>query len=174
MESVGSPKTVKHSRIRGLILMAAFLNVPAHGQLSNNDIGKGTFAAGLNYPGLGFKYFLSDDYALEARGQGQDGDDVAGFRGYRYFRPDSRVFLFVGLEADYVRFRGAVGRGSGYGGEVFGGAEYIVAARVSVQADFGPAYVSLRDSATSVSADGIEYIMNVGINYYFEKGSGRQ
>ena len=153
--------------------MLAFLDAPAHGQISNNDIGKGTFAAGLNYPGLGFKYFLSDDYALEVKGQGQNGDDVAGLRGYRYFRPDSKVFLFVGVEADYVRFRGAVGQGSGYGGEVFGGAEYFVAAHVGVQADIGPAYVSLRDAATALSADGIEYVMNVGINYYFGTGSGR-
>ena len=133
---------------------------------SDDEIGAGTFSLGVNYPGVGLKYFLSDSYALEARGQAQSGDDVGGVRAYRYFRP-GRVLLYVGFEADYDRFKGAVSKGAGYGGEVFGGIEYLVAPHVGVQVDFGPAYIELKDASTSLTAGGLEYVMNFGVNYYF-------
>jgi hypothetical protein len=138
--------------------------------VTSDDIGKGTCGLGLNYPGFGLKYFLSNDYALEAKAQFQDGNDLGGLRLYRYFRPDSKMFLFLGVESDYVRFKGDLSKGSGYFGEVFAGIEYFMSSHFALSMDAGPAYVSLKDQNYSLSASGMEYVLNVGINYYFGKG----
>ena len=159
-------RTLKAALVFALLVLGAS---GARAEFSTDDIGKGTFAVGVNYPGLGVKYFVTDNYAAELKGQGESGNDVGGLRGYRYFRPDPKIFLFVGLEGDYVRFRGDSSKGGGYLGEVFAGSEYFVLPHVGIQADLGPAYVDLKDTATSLSAGGIEFIFNVGINYYFGK-----
>ena len=41
--------------------------------------------------------------------------------------------------------------------------------KLSLQIDFGPAFIFLKDKDTSVSVSGGEYVINFGINYYFSK-----
>jgi hypothetical protein len=145
----------------------------AAAEKTSEDIRAGTFGLGLNYPGFGVRYFLTDHYAVEAKGQLEDSIELGGLRVYRYFRPVSRIFLFAGAEGDYVHFKGAVSRGSGAAGEIFGGFEYFILRRVSMQADFGPAYISLVNQDHSASVSGLEYVFNIGFNCYFGGRSAR-
>ncbi len=132
--------------------------------------GRGTFGLGFNYPGLSIRYFMSDRYALEAKGQADGGVTVGGLRLYSYYRPSAAMYLFLGAEADYIQFKGEVSRGAGAAGELFAGFECFLAPDASLQADFGPAYIYLRDKNEPVSAGAIEYVANFGLNFYWGGG----
>lgn len=134
-----------------------------------SEISKGNFAIGLNFPGFGARYFLSDRTSLELKGQYETDIIVGGLRGYYYFSPGSKYLLFAGLEGDFISFEGDDSKGSGIAGELFVGCEYFFAEKLSLQMDLGPAFVSLKDDDTSESVDGLEYVVNFGINYYFGK-----
>lgn len=128
---------------------------------------KGDFGLGLNYPGVGARYFLTNRYSLEAKAQVAADISVFGLRGYRYFSPTSGIVPLAGIELDYLSFKGSRSKGSGFAAEVFVGGERFVSKKVSVQLDLGPAYISLSDDATSTAVSGLEYVVNFGINYYF-------
>lgn len=136
---------------------------------ASGEVAKGKFGLGLNYPGLGARYFLSDKISLEGKGQFEKDILVGGLRGYYYFKPEAKVLPFIGLEADFVSFKGEESKGIGFAGELFVGGEYFFAKKLSVQLDFGPTYISLKDKDSSESVGGIEYVINFGINYYFGK-----
>ncbi len=150
------------------LLVVSALCRPAVSAAAGDSISQGKFGLGLNYPGLGARYFLTDHYCLEAKGQFEKDIVVGGLRTSRYFSSTGGLFPFIGLEADYVHFKGAVSKGSGFAGELFAGGEYFFTKRFSAQLDFGPAYVSLKDRPTSSSVDGIEYVFNFGMNFYFK------
>ena len=136
-----------------------------YGEVAKKDI-----AVGVNFPGLGARYFLSDKISLELKGQIETDIFVSGLRGYYYFSPAAKYLLFAGLEGDFVSFKGDDSKGTGIAGEVFVGSEYFFAKCLSVQLDLGPAFVSLEDTKdTSESVSGLEYVVNFGINYYFGK-----
>ncbi|HAX61226.1 MAG TPA: hypothetical protein DCX95_01505 [Elusimicrobia bacterium] len=139
--------------------------------LLSGEVAKKDIAVGLNFPGLGVRYFLSDKISLEGKGQIEKDIFVGGLRGYYYFSPAAKYLLFAGLEGDFVTFKGDESEGNGIAGELFVGSEYFFAKGFSVQLDLGPAYISLKDTKdTSESVDGLEYVVNFGINYYFGKG----
>jgi YHS domain-containing protein len=93
---------------------------------------------------------------------------VAGLRGNYYFRSEPGYGLFAGLEADYVSFKGEVSDGTGIAVEPFVGGEYFFAKDLSLQLDFGPALLMLQDkNVTNASVNGLEYVVNFGVNYYF-------
>ena len=54
-------------------------------------------------------------------------------------------------------------------GEAFLGLEYFFQKRWSLQVDGGPALISLKDRDSSLSVQGVEYVVNFGINWYFNK-----
>ena len=132
-----------------------------------SPIHQGAVAAGINYPGLGLRYFMTDLYMAEARAQTTGNVTLGGARLCRYFEPLSKVYPYVGLEADYLSFRGAAGRGTGYSQELFAGGEYFVSREFSVSMDVGPAYLELSDQNSSASVSGLQFVANFGINYYF-------
>lgn len=143
-------------------------NSPARGAVTEEGFSKGTFGVGLNYPGIGARYFFLDRYAAEVRGQFATDIFVAGVRVSRYFRPVSQILPYVGMEMDYVSFEGSLSEGTGYALEVLAGGEYFVwREQGSVQLDFGPAYLALADEDFDVDVSGIEFVVNFGINYYF-------
>jgi len=154
-----------------IILAFAASNGPAYGDVADGGIAKGRIGVGLNYPGIGVKYFFTDRFSLEARGYYEKDIFLAGPRLSRYFGPITGVFPYIGVEADYVNFKGEVSEGSGIFGEVLIGGEYFFWKKTSVQFDFGPAYIFLKDKNYSVSVGGIEYVVNFGLNYYFGPGS---
>ena len=160
------PKTV----MTAVCVCALFLGGRALAAGGGPDIGRGTAGLGLNYPGLGIRYFISNRCALEVKGQADKTAAIGGLRVYDYFRPANTMFLFLGVEADYISFKGEVSRGSGVAAEIFGGFEYFALSSVSIQADFGPAYIYLKDRHEPVSTGGLEYVANLGFNIYWGGG----
>jgi hypothetical protein len=155
-----------------LLLIAGVLLFSA--SLLHAEAAKGDFAVGLNYPGLGVRYFLRDNISIEAKGQMESEIGVFGLRGYYYVNPKDKIVYFYGLETDYTTFKYEDSKGTGFAGEIFAGGEYFFAKSFSFQADFGPAIISIKDKDTSESASGLEFVVNFGINYYFGKrGEGK-
>ncbi|MFH1282411.1 MAG: hypothetical protein ABII27_01955 [bacterium] len=129
----------------------------------------GDYGVGLNYPGLGVRYYLSNNFSLEGKGQFEKDIVLGGLRGYYYFNHEAEILFFTGLEADFISFKGDDSKGSGFAGEIFIGGETFIANSLSLQLDFGPAFISLKDKDTSIKADGVELVVNFGVNYYFGK-----
>jgi hypothetical protein len=135
---------------------------------------QGRIGIGINYPGVSIKYLnLPSKCAVELKGQFGDDIVVVGPRGYYYFSSAGKVKLFGGLEADYISFKGDNSEGSGLAGEVFIGGEYFATTNLTIELDFGPAYISLKDSDTKEEESVVEYVVNAGIIYYFG-GGGRK
>ena len=130
-----------------------------------------TAALGINYPGASLKLSLSDSFAAELRGQYADTIFAGGARLYYYpsvfgvSNASLRPFLCV--EGDYLSFKSHISKGSGiaFGGS--GGIEYFLSKRLSVQTDVGPVYVILKDKDSSVGLNGLQFVLNFGINLYF-------
>ena len=136
-----------------------------YGEVAKKDI-----AIGVNFPGIGARYFFSDKISAELKGQLEKDIVVGGLRGYYYFSPQAKYLLFAGLEGDFVSFKGDDSEGTGFAGEVFIGGEYFFNKSFSVQLDLGPALIFIKDTKdTSESVSGLEYVVNFGINYYFGK-----
>ena len=156
-------------------IMSAFVTVTSadpreqttESKSANANGRRGRFGLGVNYPGVGIRYFLSEHYAAEARWQLEDTAFATGLRMYRYFDVSEHIPVFLGLENDYVEFKGDVAHGKGYAGELLAGLEYYPWRRLSIQFDFGPAYILLADHKYHVSRSGFAYVVNFGINYYF-------
>ncbi|MEW6557574.1 MAG: hypothetical protein AB1349_09500 [Elusimicrobiota bacterium] len=152
----------------GMVLLFAACSC-LYGEGGEGGVAKSDFGIGVNYPGIGMRYFLSDKICLEGKGQIEKDIFVGGLRGYYYFSPQAKYLLFAGLEGDFVSFKGDDSEGTGFAGELFVGSEYFFVKCLSVQLDLGPALVSLKDDDTSESVNGLEYVVNFGINYYFGK-----
>lgn len=125
------------------------------------------WGVGLNYPGAGIKYLFNDQLSLELRGQFADDIVIGGLRGNYYFNPGSNAVLFIGLESDYVNFKGEESKGHGFAEELYLGIEFFLLSHFSLQVDFGPAFIILKDKESSLSVNGIEYVVNFGVNWYF-------
>ncbi|MDI6792092.1 MAG: hypothetical protein QME81_04395 [bacterium] len=130
----------------------------------------GRLGIGLNYPGVSIKYGIGPKVVIEARGQLEEDITVYGSRLYYNFGRDRVMNLFLGGEADYVKFKGKDSEGSGFAVEAFVGGEYFLMKNLSLTTDIGPAYISLKDDDKDESEKGMEYVVNVGVNYYFGGG----
>lgn len=126
----------------------------------------------LNYPGAAVRYFLADGKALELLGQGQDKVFVGGLRYYLFPASLRKGALrpYLAAEADYLGFKGSYAKGTGWGGGLYGGTEYHLNRAFSVQADLGAMYISVKDKDTSLIESGLEFVINLGVNYYFGRG----
>ena len=131
---------------------------------------KGSLNLDINYPGAGLRYFFSDSFALELRGQYEKDTTIGGARLYLFpgsFRKEG-VVPYIGLEGDYGSFKGICSKGNGYAGGGFAGLEYFLGKSLSVQTDAGASYLSLKDGNTAIAQSGLEFILNFGINIYFK------
>jgi len=129
----------------------------------------GDLSLGLNYPGVGLKYGLSDHVSAELRMQYDPDAQAYGLRGYWHWLGGGgrRLGLYSGLEADYVTFRHEDLSGPGYAVLGFCGVEYYVVSWLSVLLDVGPAWVGVYDPVSGVSAAGLEFVVNAGVYWYF-------
>lgn len=155
-------KRTVHSLVSLSVLI--LLTLPVYGNVVTGD-----FAIGLNYPGFGARYFFSNTSSIEGKGQFDDDISLMGLRWYYYFNKKSNVLFFAGIEGDLITFKGEDSKGSGSAAELFIGGEYFFDNNLSIQLDFGPAYISLKDKDTSLTETGVELVVNVGINFYFGK-----
>lgn len=133
--------------------------------------------------GAGLRLFSTDSAAVELRGHKlkrtikdpasgtgkKMSATIFGARIYRYMaRPDRPLQPYLCLEADILpSFKTAASEGDGLAAGAFGGIEYFIGRGVSVQADMGAAYMRLVDKATKRSSAGMEYLVNFGVNIYF-------
>ncbi|MEW5768016.1 MAG: hypothetical protein AB1797_10415 [bacterium] len=130
----------------------------------------GRLGIGLNYPGVSLKCGVGPKVAIEAKGQLEEDITIYGSRLYYNFNRGKAMNLFLGGEADYVTFEGEDSKGSGFAVEAFIGGEYFLMKNLSLTTDIGPAYVSLKDDDTEETEEGVEYVVNVGVNLYFGGG----
>lgn len=132
----------------------------------------GSLNLAINYPGGALRYFTAEGKAVELFGQGQDKIFTGGLRYYYYPAGLGRgdLFPYVAAEADFASFKGRYSKGTGIGGGLFGGVEYFLGRKISLQTDIGALYMSIQDKDTSLGESGLEFIMNFGFNYYFGGG----
>ena len=134
---------------------------------------------GLGWPYLSLKYGIVPNFSIEARGAAAEGIGAYGLRGYYNFNPYDRCVIFTGLGANYVNFSvpaddddGEDISGSGYTASIFVGGEYFINDNFTLTTDIGPTYISLTEREFDLNVGGIEFVANIGINFYF--GSSRQ
>ncbi|MCK5492713.1 MAG: hypothetical protein KAJ14_06365 [Candidatus Omnitrophica bacterium] len=130
------------------------------------------WGVGVNYPGVSVKYGISKNHAVEIKSQFGEDIFVIGPRYYYNFNPQDKVVLYIGGEVDYLTFEGESSDGSGFVGGIFVGGEYFINAKFGIGLDFGPVYVNIEDEETSLYEEGIDYIVNISLSYYFGGGKG--
>ena len=128
---------------------------------------------GLFYPGITFKYWTESPWAIEIRGAAGPGIGVAGFRFYYNLPLHQAFFLLFGGEVDVSFFSVDDIDGWGLAFEGFAGVEYRLTKSISFTADIGPAWVMAFDPPGGY-AGGLDFILNVGFNYYFPKGKKKR
>lgn len=148
-------------------MFAAYILLASSGGAAG--IERGRLGIGLNYPGVGIRYLITDNLGAEARGQYEEDAHFGGVRACWYFSGTANVYPYAGVEGGYAGYEGAAARAGGYALSLFLGGEYFMWPDVSAQFDFGPAYVGLEDGDTSISVSGIEFAVNFGLTYYFGK-----
>ena len=125
---------------------------------------------GLGYPYLGVKYDFSKQIASELRWATGEGINVYAGRGYWNFYSGKKLTGFTGLEGGYISFDTLDMKGIGYEGSVFVGGEYFISNRLSFVMDFSPTFITLKSDEFKI--DGIEWVTNLAVYYYFGKGHG--
>ncbi|MBU0701809.1 hypothetical protein KKE26_11065 [bacterium] len=122
---------------------------------------------GINYPGLGLKYKINSKNTVEIRTQLEKDIFIIGSRYYYNFSLKDKLVLFCGGEADHLRFKGRVSEGAGIAILAFIGGEYLTTPDFGVSLDIGPACLSLKDRDTGEMEKGIDFVLNLGLTYYF-------
>lgn len=150
-----------------LIIMVWLIILPSIAIASSFDQ---RWGIGLNYPGLGLKYKINSKNTIEIRTQ--VGKDILamGPRYYHNLSIQDKLTLFFGGEIDCLSFKGRVSKGSGIAFLPFIGGEYLTTPDLGVSLDIGPAYVSLKDKDTAEREKGIDFVLNIGLTYYFKRG----
>ena len=134
----------------------------------------GTLNLDINYPGVGARYFLSDRTALEGRAQLNKGNLIAGPRLYWYpplLPADGKFSPYLCAEGDYVSFKDAAVNGRGWAAGAFAGIEYSLGRSFSLQVDTGGGYFSIKDKGAPLTQNGLEFILDFGVNYYLLSGA---
>jgi hypothetical protein len=134
-------------------------------------------ALGAAYGGGQIHWGLAKKWAMELRGlkgkqtgnEGEVSSTVIGVRGYRYFRPPSRIRFYLGLEAASTRGKAPVNNyqttGVAIGG--FAGTEIYLMKRLSVGVDIGPYSISTRVRRSATSDQELYIVINSFMNFYF-------
>jgi len=154
---------MKRFLLTSFTTLAIIVSIPIIGY--TNDL-SGRFGIGLGSPYIAFKYGLNPKISAEARAAFGEGIMVYGIRGYYNLNPQSRSVLFLGLEGDEVKFDKEDISGAGIVLMSFVGIEHFIIENVTFNLDIGPAYIRLESGGASV--EGIEWIYNLGINFYFK------
>jgi len=132
---------------------------------ADSRVTRGRIGVGLNFPGLGLRALVGNSWMIEGWGQYEKEGQAYGGRLYLYVFPGSRVYPYLGAGGGYARYQGEGLNADGYLGEAFAGLEYFLWRKLSLQFDFGPAQVGLKEGA--VSATGIRFVVNFGLTVYF-------
>ncbi|MFQ5868059.1 MAG: hypothetical protein ACE5IT_08760 [bacterium] len=143
--------------------MVIIVSIPIAG--FSNDLSD-RFGIGLGHPYLALKYGFNPKLSGEVRAAFGEGITVYGVRAYYNFNPESMSVLFLGLEGDGVTFDKGDMAGTGFVLMPFVGIEHFITESLTFNFDIGPAYISLESEGVSVR--GIEWVYNLGINFYLK------
>ncbi len=127
----------------------------------------GNWALGGLYPGASLKYITGGKSAWELRVQAGSGLLALGPRYYRYLTRDANPRLFLGIEADYITFKGEVSKGTGFAAGAFVGGEIFLTKQIGLLMDIGPMFINLKENDYSQSDSGMDYMVNMGIYWHF-------
>ena len=125
----------------------------------------------FGFPYLGAKYGISQNVTSEFRINFDGGVGIVSGRAYYNFLNKEKFIIYSGLEAGYTFFNNVEDlKGSGFLGSLFVGGEYFLLKNLSLGGDFGPSYISLssEESGKKFTIDGLEWIINISVNYYFK------
>jgi len=136
---------------------------------SGINLNAGEFGITGGYPYLGLKYNFSDKISAEARYATGSGVNVYSGRFYWNFIRYDKLSLFTGPEFGYVNFNTYDMKGTGYETGVMLGGEYFITPGFSFMIDFTPTIIGLKSDNYKVS--GVEFVFNLGLNFYFSGGS---
>ena len=120
---------------------------------------------GFGNPYLSVKYHNSARAAYEIRAAFGTGINVYSARLYRNSELKGKSATFWGLEAGSIAFTKEDIGGSGYFAMLFFGFERFITEKMTFSFDIGPAHINL--SSGNRSVEGIEWVYNLGINFYF-------
>ena len=128
---------------------------------------------GINYTGAQLRYSRNRRWMWEGRyQQGKASSDygrvtaqVFGFRGYRNFWGRRGWPLYAGSELAYVtaKTNSSAYATKGFAAGAFGGVEYYVGKRLSVNADIGPYVITLREKQTDLTQTTLDFVLNTAL-----------
>jgi len=128
-----------------------------------------TIGIGSGYPYFSLKYGLSPRWSFELRGAFGSGISVYGARLYHNLNPEKRTVIYFGGEVDYVGFDVDEVAGNGFIGLVFVGGEHFITKKLTLNLDIGPVYTNLMDTDSDISVSGMDWVVNIGVNFYFKR-----
>lgn len=133
------------------------------------DYYEGSFAVGINYPGISIQYGVAEREVLELRIQSLQDITVIGPRYYIFLSEKiTRLNPYYGFEFDVIPFSGKYSKGTGFAGEVFVGVNEYLSKKIFIGMDIGPAYLYFADQNTHLNVSGLDFVMNFSINYVFK------
>jgi len=150
-----------------VLVLISLLNVGAVYTGYSDDLTH-RIGLGLGNPYVSLKYGISRKWSAELRGAFGSGITVIGGRSYYNWNPERRTVIYCGVEMDYVTFDTEGISGSGYVGYAFVGGEHFITKRLTFTLDIGPAFIVLKENKFKLNVQGIEYVFNLGINFYFK------
>jgi len=151
-----------------LVIITVFLVGSLTAPIVTGDNLDNRIGIGLGNPYISIKYGLSSKFSIEGRGAFGSGIFVGGARLYYNFNPEYRAVIFVGGEGDYVSFNVDDMEGFGFVAYGFLGGEYFITKRLTFNLDIGQAYIFLKENESALDEEGLEWVFNLGINYYFK------
>lgn len=131
-----------------------------------NPIRESSVYVGLYYPGLTLGY-QGNRFSLELRGSSQNDIQLLGGRYSHYVYPYRGGNLYWGLDGYHVTFEDVIVEGDGYMGGLFGGFQTYLGSSLSFTIDGGPYYVTLDDEVSGLTSEGLQFVVNTGINIHF-------
>jgi len=133
-------------------------------------IAGGRIGVGVNFPGAALRWFVVDRFAVEAKFQYEKTTMAGGPRMYLYIASLENLFPYIGIEGDYGKYKDEKVESVGYAAGAFVGGEVYLFRRLSLQCDFGPVYVSLKDRELSIQSGGMGFMVNFGLTFYISGG----
>lgn len=126
---------------------------------------------GINFPGMSFKYISKELIGAELRYQMSSIVQNIAARVYKYFSLSKNFtdYIYTGGEFDYIEFSTTdkVASGSGIGGALFVGYEKILFNHLGIGVDVSAVYISIEDKKYKQRDYGVDFVLNININYYF-------
>jgi len=131
-----------------------------------NPIREKPFYVGLHYPGITLGY-QGRGYTVELRGSHQNDITVIGPRFSQNIYPFQDGNIYWGTDLFHVEFEDVIVEGNGKMAGLVGGLQTYLGRHLSFNVDGGPYFVKLDDDVSGVSVDGLEFVVNAGVQVHF-------